>query len=593
MQQSISKPSGKQTSFLWGVLLCCACCFFLFSLNAAVAAGIPIIGYVDVEVSKGAANLRDQPSENGELVIALSNGTPLTVVGEHNGENGRLWYEVYTRAGEHGWISSRLVSSLRYAKAGSIYALPGASASSAARTSAHSTPSPRISAAPSPSEKSAAAHTARSRETAASRPRITTLPTAAARATVSRRFHARPFIAIAVFVFLLILSYHQRHTQNSSEAEKNTVAEQPTPAAKPPVTPAPPSQTLKEEPMVALNAQYAELHTRARFSQSIFLGFANGYTLDIGEEVNRFIADHPKDFDDAIKQNRRLQSMYDAYRKKADALVKTCNSQNAQLLPPPITSFEFVFLYTDRRTNLPAKCKASFSLENITARYEEVKRGKPALDPKDNVSSQHLYSVAETLSGNCPLCNGKLIARKMNIPVFDERDIFYRYFYGTVQRCAACGTVFIPDCEVKRIVSIVRSARPNFKPRIKTKDSIRTAQNNTQHTTRSRDYVNAPVSPTYINTKIQREEGVPSNAENYKSLNPESFLKKMGYSTSVGEPERRKILDEALKLYSTRRITDLLCTFINIHKNQKKNYSRAISVWQSDCEYINRKSRWR
>ena len=63
-------------------------------------------------------------------------------------------------------------------------------------------------------------------------------------------------------------------------------------------------------------------------------------------------------------------------------------------------------------------------------------------------------------------------------------------------------------------------------------------------------------------------------------------LRKMGYNTRINTSRRHEILDAAITQYGKRRVVDMLQFFIDMRKNQTRNYSYAISIWSDDIHYI-------
>ena len=80
---------------------------------------------------------------------------------------------------------------------------------------------------------------------------------------------------------------------------------------------------------------------------------------------------------------------------------------------------------------------------------------------------------------------------------------------------------------------------------------------------------------------------------NGDALNTESFLFKMGYSVNTEDNRRKAILDAAIKQYGIRKVSDHLSFLIITRQRQQDGitkYAHAITVWQSDLNYINRRN---
>lgn len=76
--------------------------------------------------------------------------------------------------------------------------------------------------------------------------------------------------------------------------------------------------------------------------------------------------------------------------------------------------------------------------------------------------------------------------------------------------------------------------------------------------------------------------------DNEFDLNDESILKKLGYSLQINEKERHRILKEkAIPLLGKEKCIKHLEFQIRLKENiVTKDYSNAVSKWQSDIEYI-------
>ncbi len=69
----------------------------------------------------------------------------------------------------------------------------------------------------------------------------------------------------------------------------------------------------------------------------------------------------------------------------------------------------------------------------------------------------------------------------------------------------------------------------------------------------------------------------------------DSFLADMGYSTSLLQSDRRKILDNAMFKYGRRKTADHIRFLIRMREAQSggaERYATAISIWQDDLNYI-------
>jgi hypothetical protein len=73
-------------------------------------------------------------------------------------------------------------------------------------------------------------------------------------------------------------------------------------------------------------------------------------------------------------------------------------------------------------------------------------------------------------------------------------------------------------------------------------------------------------------------------------LAEKSDLRKLGYHTNISNYERRKILTEkAVPHLGLQTVINKLSGFIYYRKRQKggaKKYERAISIWESDIEFL-------
>ena len=105
----------------------------------------------------------------------------------------------------------------------------------------------------------------------------------------------------------------------------------------------------------------------------------------------------------------------------------------------------------------------------------------------------------------------------------------------------------------------------------------------------NRSYNNDVVDePIFTNTG-EKEDSVENLINDFEGWNKESFLGKMGYSTSEHQSKRREILNAAIKKYGHHRVIEHINFLINMRikqENGEAKYHRAISIWKEDMEYI-------
>ena len=194
-----------------------------------------------------------------------------------------------------------------------------------------------------------------------------------------------------------------------------------------------------------------------------------------------------------------------------------------------------------------------------------------------------VYNSSGSISRNqCPECGAPVVFERRNIPAFTSEGNFHQYYICNVWICNRCHETFMSTAELKNLqMRLSGSTRKLF---VEPSNRRRVEQNNSylyEPIDNHNIYVNTHQVNHLANTQIQ------SNNNPFSTMQTKSFLKEAGYSTSVSTDKRRAILRELVKKYGKRQVTDYLKTFINLH-GKRRNYANAVTVWQSDLNYIAR-----
>ncbi len=178
----------------------------------------------------------------------------------------------------------------------------------------------------------------------------------------------------------------------------------------------------------------------------------------------------------------------------------------------------------------------------------------------------------------CPKCKYTLWLKRYNIPVYNKMYRFISYYIDELYWCPTCKVVYMTEETYSRIQKRVLREREYIRP-----SNIRTMVK--KHPER---YLNDPV----LNQGIQVDTGsVPQGHEGQQIINlaATSFLSNEGYSISVSETERHKILEIVVQKYGKRRVTDHLRFLIRTRQAQREGYNKyanAISIWTNDLDYV-------
>ena len=205
---------------------------------------------------------------------------------------------------------------------------------------------------------------------------------------------------------------------------------------------------------------------------------------------------------------------------------------------------------------------------------------------KAQIYLSNTYSVANNI---CPFCRSVMSREDIKIPVIKANGDFDRYVTAKVRFCYKCRKAFITKEMAAYILTEINDS-PKGQKTIKVENvSIQWDEDNNR-------YLFTPTSDNSWDIFFPRqdyERRIPGDDEpSEMELNPQSFLGKMGYSTSKGINVRRHILVEAIKIHGKRKVSDHLAFLISTRKAQKNGslkYANAIKIWQDDLKYISEK----
>jgi len=241
------------------------------------------------------------------------------------------------------------------------------------------------------------------------------------------------------------------------------------------------------------------------------------------------------------------------------------------------------------------KPKTSTTSILLTGRKEEehhdsTERNNQSEPIDSTTSTVPLYlSNAKGLNYSiCPKCKNTIGERLVNVPVIDSNDNFYRYYAANIPYCRGCNKGYITEEMTKQILKKVSDG-------VQGRYLIKTKNIKMGYAPVSRDFLFAPTLNNDDSIFILPSKQIASNDEQMNNLNDESFLAKMGYSTSVNEKQRREILVNAVNHYGKRRVADHLSFLILTRKKQNNGvvkYQNAIRIWQDDLNYVTSISRY-
>lgn len=234
------------------------------------------------------------------------------------------------------------------------------------------------------------------------------------------------------------------------------------------------------------------------------------------------------------------------------------------------------------------KPKASTtSIQSKAMKEEEhhsTESSKQSESINSSISTVPLYlSNAKGLNYSiCPKCNSTIGERMVNIPVVDSNGDFYRYYAANTPYCRGCNKGYITEETTKQILQKLSGG-------VRGRYLIKTENIKMGYASVSKDFLYAPTLDNDDVIYMPPSKQVALNDEQLYNLNDESFLAKMGYSTSVNEKVRREILENAVNRHGKRRVADHLSFLILTRKKQNNGvvkYRNAIRIWQDDLNYV-------
>ena len=225
------------------------------------------------------------------------------------------------------------------------------------------------------------------------------------------------------------------------------------------------------------------------------------------------------------------------------------------------------------------KPKTSTTSILLTGRKEEehhdsTERNNQSEPIDSTTSTVPLYlSNAKGLNYSiCPKCKNTIGERLVNVPVIDSNDNFYRYYAANIPYCRGCNKGYITEEMTKQILKKVSDG-------VQGRYLIKTKNIKMGYVPVSRDFLFAPTLNNDDSIYILPSKQIASNDEQMNNLNDESFLAKMGYSTSVNEKQRREILVNAVNHYGKRRVADHLSFLILTRKKLTGTGCGGESIW--------------
>ena len=218
---------------------------------------------------------------------------------------------------------------------------------------------------------------------------------------------------------------------------------------------------------------------------------------------------------------------------------------------------------------------------------------KPMQNPLENnirnvglnaqIYLSNTYSAANNI---CPFCRSVMSREHINIPIIERNEDFYPYSTEKIRFCHKCRKAFLTKEMALYILSEINYSS-NSQKTIKIENvAIQWDEDNNK-------YLFNPTSNNSWDIYFPRPDyeikSTSNDAPAEMELNAQSFLGKMGYSTSKGINIRRHILTEAIKTHGKRKVADHLAFLISTRKAQKNGtlkYANAIKIWQDDLNYI-------
>lgn len=222
-----------------------------------------------------------------------------------------------------------------------------------------------------------------------------------------------------------------------------------------------------------------------------------------------------------------------------------------------------------------------------TVKYDRGKNSyhekNSSSDPIITINTYKVFNTSRSLSrGECPECKGRIIIGRRNIPVYTTDGNFHAYYICKIWTCEKCHLNIMTSTEWKNLEMRLSGST----------NTLIAKPSNLRRVRKNNRYMYEPISEPIIYHGARSLREIPrtqtqDDYDPFSTMQAKSFLKEAGYSTSVSTERRRELLRRLVREHGKRQVTDYLRTFINLH-GKRRNYHNAVSIWQSDLNYIAR-----
>lgn len=301
-----------------------------------------------------------------------------------------------------------------------------------------------------------------------------------------------------------------------------------------------------------------------------------------------------------VKHTFNLTGVKNADRKPVNEYVLYCKSCQRYFATKEICSSlvkkypGYYLKVSSRSANKHTTSKSV--IQTATEQFETNKQSHAKNDQYDQIKTQEdeipkgitvpviLSDTYGVNHGICPQCNSTMNTQSMNIPVLLENGDFYRYYLGPVLFCSHCQCGYITRKTADTILRRIQSDSAK-------KATIKLKNVRVDYDEKSDQYLYQPTLDNKSAIYLPGQDWTPREIQNTDTIpfREVSFLGKMGYSVDRPDNIRRAILVKAVREYGKRKVSDHLSFLIETRKKQydgEEKYSHAISIWQSDKNYI-------
>ena len=244
-----------------------------------------------------------------------------------------------------------------------------------------------------------------------------------------------------------------------------------------------------------------------------------------------------------------------------------------------------IFISESQRNEIKKNNPGYDVVMNLDIKVDTLPQQKTEFEKPPIIAPIMFTNSRKAKQNICPMCSSVTSENMLNIPLYNEKGKFYRYYARSIPFCQKCQMGIIDE---ETATAILRKTRTQVEDigMIKFKNGSFKIEQSQKYLF----YPSAKNSPLIYSGKKESDDTL--GTFNPDKLKDKSFLQEMGYSFDKENKTRKAILDSAVKNYSLRKVADHLAFLISSRKNQEGGeikYAKAIAVWQEDLDYITNK----